>query len=76
MRGVEHLAARFFGKVFELDIDEVLWTDESVLGDFDAEASNEDLYRRIDVVYGWDARGAGPYVVAILEALRDRGVAT
>jgi hypothetical protein len=51
---LESIASDFFVRIFEMDRDDCLITDESSLWDFHCEISNEPFYSKILEVYGID----------------------
>ena len=51
---LESIASDFFERIFEMDRDDCLITDESSLWDFHSEISNEPFYSKILEAYGID----------------------
>lgn len=71
MAALEDVAPKFFREVLEMDYGECVVTDESSLWDFHAEADYDRLLRKIEEVYGADARDIESGSLAdILERLR------
>ena len=50
----ESIAPDFFERILDMDRNDCLITDESTLGDFHTESSNEPFYSKIVEVYGID----------------------
>ena len=50
----ESIASEFFARIFDMDRDDCLITDESSLWDFHSEETNEPFYSRILQAYGID----------------------
>ena len=53
----ESIASDFFARIFDMDRDDCLMTDESSLWDFHSEESNEPFYSKILEAYGVDVSG-------------------